>query len=60
MAAAWLREMSACVGVVGVSLSLMSMAPWCPLELCPQQSAPEAEDYALYMLGRMCEPMGVA
>eukprot|EP00971_Amphidinium_carterae_P238398 4732714-Amphidinium_carterae.1 len=32
----------------------------CPLELCPQQSAPEAEDYALYMLGRMCEPLGIA
>eukprot|EP00971_Amphidinium_carterae_P219527 4358433-Amphidinium_carterae.1 len=31
----------------------------CPLELCPQQSAPEAEDYALYMLGRMRAQMDI-
>eukprot|EP00971_Amphidinium_carterae_P216414 4295608-Amphidinium_carterae.1 len=30
----------------------------CPLELCPQQTAPE-EDYALYMLGQLCDPQSL-
>eukprot|EP00971_Amphidinium_carterae_P211547 4197494-Amphidinium_carterae.1 len=31
----------------------------CGRHLCPQQTAPEAEDYALYMLSLLCNPARV-